>query len=78
MKTIPVELLQEITRRLVAEFEPEQIILFASWRSGGDWIIARPGGLTAGPLTGTYRVTGPWATRSAARLSPAPTWPILC
>ena len=33
----------------------EQIIL----ASGGDWIIARPGGLTDGPLTGTYRVTGP-------------------
>jgi putative NADH-flavin reductase len=27
--------------------------------SAGDWIIARPGGLTDGPLTGTYRVTGP-------------------
>jgi putative NADH-flavin reductase len=27
--------------------------------SAGDWIIARPGGLTNGPLTGTYRVTGP-------------------
>jgi putative NADH-flavin reductase len=27
--------------------------------SSGDWIIARPGGLTDGPLTGTYRVTGP-------------------
>lgn len=26
---------------------------------GSDWIIARPGGLTDGPLTGTYRVTGP-------------------
>ena len=33
----------------------EQVIL----ASGGDWIIARPGGLTDGPLTGTYRVTGP-------------------
>ena len=33
----------------------EQIIL----ASGGDWIIARPGGLTDGPATGTYRVTGP-------------------
>jgi predicted nucleotidyltransferase len=30
MKTIPTELLQEITRRLVAEFEPEQVILFGS------------------------------------------------
>ncbi|MCX7706650.1 MAG: nucleotidyltransferase domain-containing protein [Anaerolineae bacterium] len=30
MKTIPAELLQEITQRLVAEFEPEQIILFGS------------------------------------------------
>jgi len=27
--------------------------------SSGDWIIARPGGLTDGPLTGAYRVTGP-------------------
>jgi putative NADH-flavin reductase len=27
--------------------------------STGDWIIARPGGLTDGPLTGVYRVTGP-------------------
>ena len=37
-KTIPVELLQEITRRLVAEFEPEQIILFGShaWGIPGD------------------------------------------
>lgn len=30
MKTIPKELLDEITRRLVAEFDPEQIILFGS------------------------------------------------
>lgn len=30
MKTIPQELLQEVTRRLVAEFEPEQVILFGS------------------------------------------------
>jgi predicted nucleotidyltransferase len=30
MKVIPKELLQEITRRLVTEFEPEQIILFGS------------------------------------------------
>ena len=30
MKTIPIELLQKITRRLVVEFEPEQIILFGS------------------------------------------------
>lgn len=38
MKTIPAELLQEITRRLVAEFEPEQIILFGShaWGVPGD------------------------------------------
>ena len=27
--------------------------------SAGDWIIARPGGLTDGPLTGVYRVIGP-------------------
>lgn len=38
MKTIPAGLLQEITRRLVAEFEPEQIILFGShaWGVPGD------------------------------------------
>lgn len=38
MKTIPAELLQEITRRLVAEFKPEQIILFGShaWGVPGD------------------------------------------
>lgn len=30
MKAISDELLQEITRRLVAEFEPEQVILFGS------------------------------------------------
>ena len=30
MKTIDPSLLEEITRRLVAEFEPEQIILFGS------------------------------------------------
>lgn len=30
MKTIDPNLLEEITRRLVAEFEPEQIILFGS------------------------------------------------
>lgn len=30
MKTLPPELLAEITRRLVAEFQPEQIILFGS------------------------------------------------
>jgi len=30
MKTIPSGLLEEITRRLVAEFRPEQIILFGS------------------------------------------------
>lgn len=30
MKTIPPELLAEITRRLVAEFQPEQVILFGS------------------------------------------------
>lgn len=30
MKTISDELLQEIVRRLVAEFDPEQIILFGS------------------------------------------------
>jgi len=30
MKTISQELLQEVTRRLVAEFKPEQVILFGS------------------------------------------------
>jgi predicted nucleotidyltransferase len=30
MKAISPELLQEVTRRLVAEFEPEQVILFGS------------------------------------------------
>jgi len=30
MKTISDELLQEMTRRLVAEFQPEQVILFGS------------------------------------------------
>jgi predicted nucleotidyltransferase len=30
MKTIDPKLLEEITRRLVAEFQPEQIILFGS------------------------------------------------
>ena len=30
MKTLPSELLAEIIRRLVAEFQPEQIILFGS------------------------------------------------
>lgn len=30
MKTLPVGLFQEITRRLVAELKPEQIILFGS------------------------------------------------
>ena len=45
---------------------------------GRDWIIARPGGLTDGPLTGTYRCITDEETRSAARPSPAPTWRILC
>ena len=30
MKSIPADLLEEITRRLVAELQPEQIILFGS------------------------------------------------
>jgi predicted nucleotidyltransferase len=30
MKTVSAELLEEITRRLIAEFRPEQIILFGS------------------------------------------------
>ena len=30
MKTVPKDLLDEITRRLVAEFQPEEILLFGS------------------------------------------------
>ena len=43
-------------RKAIQEKNAQEQIILAS---GGDWIIARPGGLTDGPLTGTYRVTGP-------------------
>ena len=43
-------------RQAIQEKNAQEKIILAS---GGDWIIARPGGLTDGPLTGTYRVTGP-------------------
>jgi putative NADH-flavin reductase len=43
-------------RKAIQEKNAQEQIIMAS---DGDWIIARPGGLTDGPLTGTYRVTGP-------------------
>jgi len=43
-------------RQAIQEKNAQEKIIMAS---AGDWIIARPGGLTDGPLTGTYRVTGP-------------------
>jgi putative NADH-flavin reductase len=43
-------------RQAILEKNAQERIIMAS---GGDWIIARPGGLTDGPLTGAYRVTGP-------------------
>ena len=43
-------------RKAIQEKNAQEQIILAS---GGDWTIARPGGLTDGPLTGTYRVTGP-------------------
>jgi len=45
-----------ILRKAIQEKNAQEQIILAS---GGDWTIARPGGLTDGPLTGTYRVTGP-------------------
>ena len=45
-----------LLRQAIQEKNAQEQIILAS---GGDWIIARPGGLTDGPLTGTYRVTGP-------------------
>jgi len=38
MKTLPPSLLEELTRRLVAEFQPEQVILFGShaWGTPGE------------------------------------------
>jgi putative NADH-flavin reductase len=43
-------------RKAIQEKNAQEQIIMAS---DGDWTIARPGGLTDGPLTGTYRVTGP-------------------
>lgn len=43
-------------RRAIQEKELQEAIIMAD---ASDWIIARPGGLTDGPLTGSYRVTGP-------------------
>ena len=45
-----------LLRRAIEEKNVQERIIMAS---SGDWIIARPGGLTDGPLTGQYRVTGP-------------------
>jgi putative NADH-flavin reductase len=45
-----------LLRQAIEEKNAQEQVILAS---GGDWIIARPGGLTDGPLTGTYRVTGP-------------------
>ena len=45
-----------LLRKAIEEKNAQEQIIMAS---GGDWIIARPGGLTDGPLTGAYRVTGP-------------------
>lgn len=45
-----------LLRQAIEEKNAQERIIMAS---GGDWIIARPGGLTDGPLTGQYRVTGP-------------------
>jgi putative NADH-flavin reductase len=45
-----------LLRQAIQEKNAQEQIILAS---AGDWIIARPGGLTDGPLTGTYRVTGP-------------------
>lgn len=42
-------------RKAIAEKEIQEQIIMAD---DSDWIIARPGGLTDGALTGTYRVTG--------------------
>ncbi len=43
-------------RKAIAEKENQEQIIMAD---DSDWIIARPGGLTDGPLTGKYRITGP-------------------
>ena len=43
-------------RQAIQEKEAQERVIM---EFGQDWIIARPGGLTDGPLTGTYRITGP-------------------
>jgi putative NADH-flavin reductase len=43
-------------RQAIQEKNAQEKIIVVS---GHDWIIARPGGLTDGPLTHKYRVTGP-------------------
>lgn len=43
-------------RKAIEEKEIQEQIIMAD---DSDWIIARPGGLTDGPLTGKYRITGP-------------------
>ncbi len=45
-----------LLRQAIEEKNAQERIIMAD---NGDWIIARPGGLTDGPLTGQYRVTGP-------------------
>ena len=45
-----------LLRQAIQEKNAQEQVILAS---GGDWIILRPGGLTDGLLTGTYRVTGP-------------------
>ena len=45
-----------LLRQAIQEKNAQEQIILAS---DGDWIIVRPGGLTDGPLTGAYRVTGP-------------------
>ncbi len=43
-------------RKAIEEKEIQERIIMAD---DSDWIIVRPGGLTDGPLTGRYRITGP-------------------
>jgi putative NADH-flavin reductase len=45
-----------LLRQAIQEKEAQERVIM---ELGLDWIIARPGGLTDGPLTGQYRVTGP-------------------
>jgi putative NADH-flavin reductase len=44
-----------LLRQAIQEKNAQEKIIMAS---DSDWILARPGGLTDGPLTGTYRVAG--------------------